>query len=575
MSPRTTPKRHLLIYVLVLITVNLGLFLPAMRGDFLWDDKYFISENPNIQSPRFLDTFMVSPFGGFSGPDENSVRMDRIMQFYRPLTSLSYWLDFKAWGLNPAAFHLTNILLHTANCVLLLLILLSLGASAGTAVMSALAFSAFPLHFENVSWISGRTDLLSFLFAALSVWVMIAFLGKKKTFYLGLSSGFYLLALLSKETAVFLPVIYFFLFIKNRFSARKIALSLLPFAAAAAVWFCLRTIASGSVGLVYSGRSAFDFFAAVGFYTEKMIFPFLLSLTVNPVPVFRNGLYIAFGAVLTAGFLLFLFLVLKKREKADPFFLIFLAYFLLLLPSAAAIFSAGTISLLAWRFLYFPSAVFTAGLVLIVFTALKPRAVSTAVVAGLVVFYGSQVYPKNQLYGNEEKAFWLGIKDIDREDVLARFNIGIKGLAQDENKSLAVLNQLLEDRSQPIYPLLRVRIFEELAAYYTSVRRFDRAENYFNELLRSQSSHSLVFYFNYSYFLALTGKIPEGEKIIQEILKSFPQNHHVLTKTARFYLLIKDYPRAAEFYSKDYRLYRYRQSLLLFRQLQPLLKKEG
>jgi tetratricopeptide (TPR) repeat protein len=575
MSPRTTPKTHFLIYVLVLITVNLGLFLPAMRGDFIWDDKYFISENPNIQSPHFLGTFLVSPFGGFSGPDENSVRMDRIMQFYRPLTSLSYWLDFKTWGLNPAAFHLTNILLHTANAVLLLLILLSLDISAGPAFMSALAFSAFPLHFENVSWISGRTDLLSFLFAALSAWLMIAFLDKKKSLYLGLSSGFYLLALLSKETAVFLPVIYFFLFLKKGFSARKITLSLLPFAAAAAVWLCLRTIASGSVGLAYSGRSVFDFFAAVGFYTVKMIFPFLQSVTVNPLPVFRNVLYVVAGAVLTAGFLFFLFPAFKKREKADPLFLAFLAYFLLLLPSAAAIFSAGTISLLAWRFLYLPSAVFTAGLVLIVFKALKPRAVPIALVAGVVLFYGSQVYPKNQLYGNEETAFWLGIKDIDREDVLARLNIGIKGLAQDEEKSLAVLNQLLEDRTQPIYPLLRVRILEELAAYYTSVRRFDRAENYFNELLRDQSSHSLVFYFNYSYFLALTGKIQEGENIIQEILKSFPQNHHVLTKAARFYLLIKDYPRAAEFYSRDYSLFRYRQSLVLLRQLQPLLKKEN
>ncbi len=92
MSPLNFPRRHLFIYVLILLTVNLAVFLPSMRGDFLWDDKYFISENPNIQSPNFLETFLVSPFGGFSGLDENSARMDRIMQFYRPLTSLSYWL---------------------------------------------------------------------------------------------------------------------------------------------------------------------------------------------------------------------------------------------------------------------------------------------------------------------------------------------------------------------------------------------------------------------------------------------------------------------------------------------------
>lgn len=123
--------------------------------------------------------------------------------------------------------------------------------------------------------------------------------------------------------------------------------------------------------------------------------------------------------------------------------------------------------------------------------------------------------------------------------------------------------------------MLQVRIHEELAAYYTVVNRFDRAEYYFNELFKIQSSHSLLFYFNYAYFLALTGKIPEGEKIIKEIFKWFPQNHYVLTKAAKFYLIIKDYAKAAEFYSRDYSLFRTKQSLALLQELQPLLKKSS
>jgi len=573
MNPLNFPVKHLFIYVLVLLTINLAVFLPSMRGDFLWDDKYFISENPNIQSPNFLKTFLVSPFGGFSGLDENSAWMDRIMQFYRPLTSLSYWVDFKVWGLNPAAFHLTNILLHIANSVLLFFILLSLEISVAPAFLSALLFSVFPLHFENVAWISGRTDLLSFLFAVLSVWFFIKFLDRRRGAYLGFSSLCFFLSLLSKENAILLPVVYGLVFLRKGLSTKRAFLLILPYAGALAVWFVLRRIASGPGGLEYSGRTLSDFLAAFGFYTAKIVFPFRLSVTINPVPVFKNIFYQIGGALLLAFFLVSLFQSVNKKTKGASAFLAFSSYPLFVLPSVVAIFFASTISLLAWRFLYLASAVFLASLAVVLFKALRPKAAPLFFLIPILLLFGSEIYPKNELYGKEEMVFWQSIKNIDREDVLARSNIGIKGLSQDEEKSLAILNRLLEDREQPLYPMLRVRIYEELAAYYTGVKKFDRAEYYFNEIFKIQSSHSLVFYFNYAYFLALTGKAPEGEKIIKEILKLFPQNHFVLTRAAKFFLLIKDYAQAAEFYSKDYSLFRNKQSLVLLQEIESLLKK--
>jgi hypothetical protein len=122
-----------------------------MSGDFVWDDKDFISENPSLLGSRFLRDFWRSPFGGFSGTDERGESFDRGRQFFRPLTSLSYWLDFKLWGLNSAAFHLTNILLQVINSVLLLFILLWAGSGRAPALAGAMLFSVFPLHFENVA----------------------------------------------------------------------------------------------------------------------------------------------------------------------------------------------------------------------------------------------------------------------------------------------------------------------------------------------------------------------------------------------------------------------------------------
>ena len=201
--------RLTIIFILVYLAAILFIFLPAMEGDFLWDDKLFISENPNILGRTFLKSFLISPFGGNVGLDENSVLLNRIMQFYRPMTSLSYWLDFKVWWLNPAGFHLTNILIHLLNTILLYIILLQLGVRRIPAFMSGLLFALFPLHFENVSWITGRTDLLSFFFVALSVLLFISYFKKEKYLSLLVSSVFLLLALLSKENSLMIIVIYF------------------------------------------------------------------------------------------------------------------------------------------------------------------------------------------------------------------------------------------------------------------------------------------------------------------------------------------------------------------------------
>jgi hypothetical protein len=55
------------IFILAYFAAILFIFLPAMEGDFLWDDKLFISENPNILGNTFLRSFLISPFGGHTG----------------------------------------------------------------------------------------------------------------------------------------------------------------------------------------------------------------------------------------------------------------------------------------------------------------------------------------------------------------------------------------------------------------------------------------------------------------------------------------------------------------------------
>jgi len=561
------------VFVFVLIAVNLAVFLPSMQGDFIWDDRFFVSENPNLLGPHFLQRFLTSPFGGYSGLDENSVQLDRAIQFYRPLTSLSYWIDLKIWGLNPAGFHLTNILIQILNCILLYFVVSSLGAGKPTALLSALLFSVFPLHFENVSWISGRTDLLSFLFAMLSILFFAKFFKKYRKSFLLWSSFFYLCSLLAKETNLFLPAIYFLVLYQKEPKIKEAFRWASPFLAGLLIWFVLRRIALGTTSIGYSGRTVPDFLAAIGFYTFKIVFPFDLSVTVEAYHIFKQVAFQFLGGLMTLAFILSTALILKKSTKLRPATFLIFSFYVLLLPSAAVIFSSWTISLMAWRFLYLLSALFVAALVYLALTKINWKTAAIGGLGILAVFYALEIYPKNRLYGHNETDFWMGIKDVGREDIIARSNIGIKYLDRDEGKSLEILHAILAEKDHPLHRMWEIRIYEELAEYYTFKRDFAKAEEYFNFLFKLQRYQSQHCYFNYADFLALTGKVQEGERIVQEMITMFPSNHMVLNYAVRFYLLVKDYPKAVEYVKKDSALFPNKKTLRLLKEIEELEKK--
>jgi tetratricopeptide (TPR) repeat protein len=554
------------IYLLLLVAVNLALFLPSMSGDFLWDDKYFISENPNIQGSGFLRTFLFSPFGGFSGTDEDSVRQDRSMLFYRPLVSLSYWLDFRVWGLNPAAFHLTNILIHTINVILFLYILIALSLSPRSAFLGAFLFSVYPLHFENVSWISGRTDLLAFLFAGLSILFFIRHLMKPSRLNLLVSGAAYFLGLLCKENVVLLPLLFLFFLHKREGQAGQAAgvfSRLWPHALALLGWFVLRWNALGAAAIGKTGSAAPGFLAAIGFYSWRMIFPFRLSLTVDSQPVMQSLVFRVLGAVLVAGFALSLWQAGRRSLLRGWPFWSFLGYGLFLLPSVLVIFSSSALSLMAWRFLYLPSAVLIGALVYLLGDRLKLKALAVGGAVILALLYAAEIYPKNALFGKEETRFWLSIKSPDHEDVIARFNIAVKILPTNEKEALRLFDVILSQTGRPSYQYWKTSIFEELGVYYAFRKDFTKAERYFHELFGMAPRPSLRLRFNYAYYLAFAGRREEGEEVVWETLREFPQSHFALTQAAKFYVIVQDYGKAADLYAADFSLFRTRQSRLL------------
>ena len=166
-------------------------YLPAMLwGGFVWDDFIW------YQSEAVLEWSGLGAI--WSWP--SSIERER---HYWPLTYTTFWLEHKIWGLEPAGYHIVNVLLHLLNTLLLWRLLLRLAVPG--AWMVAAVFAAHPLHVESVAWIFERKDVLSGLFYLTAVLVWLRFLEQPRPWRYGLALLLFVAGLLSKSVVVTLP----------------------------------------------------------------------------------------------------------------------------------------------------------------------------------------------------------------------------------------------------------------------------------------------------------------------------------------------------------------------------------
>jgi protein O-mannosyl-transferase len=214
----SAPRRWIVFFVVpaVLALTTFIVFLPALKAGFVnWDDDINFLDNANYRGlgPAQLQ-WMFTTF---------------LMGHYIPFTWMTFGLDYVVWGMNPAGYHLTNILLHAANAVLFYFIalhLLRLSVPASPAdgpstpilgsAFATLLFAVHPLRAESVAWVTERRDVLSGFFYLAAVLTYLQYCGvpdrqagrtRNAPGWYWASLGFFALALLSKSMAMTLPAI--------------------------------------------------------------------------------------------------------------------------------------------------------------------------------------------------------------------------------------------------------------------------------------------------------------------------------------------------------------------------------
>ena len=396
---------------LAFLAICLLVYFNSLSAGFLYDDKFFIVQNPYIKSLKFMPNLLKMDIFHFAPTASN---------YYRPLQMLSYSLDYFFWKLDPFGYHLGNILIHSLNSFLLFFLLRLLLKDKVLALLTAVFFCVHPIHIGVVGVVGGRSNILEMMFMLLSLIALGRFyLSKEKTSYAA-SLFLFILGIFSREGALILPFFMFLCAVYSGVDKKKIYLSLLPFFIICALYLFLRSQFMPSDKLSLMGavslKKAGLFFYLCHDYLKQLVLPYGLRARIVP----RSAILIA---AMIPVFLLYWLLIKMffKRNKiiifASFYYLIALLPLLNLsdnLPGFGPILSepyvyiasAGFFMILAWALLQY---------------CRRPLAWVCAVL--IILFYGSLTFINNINY-KDEFTFYSYLLKVDPGNNLARINLG-------------------------------------------------------------------------------------------------------------------------------------------------------
>lgn len=354
----SSSRLHLAI-ALALFLGTLALFAQSVGFDFIhFDDRRYVTENPWVARGLTRETLRWA-FTTF------------YFSNWHPLTWLSYMLDFELYGLEPAGFHVTNVLLHAANVTLVYRVLRRASGRTWPSVLTAALFACHPLHVEVVAWIGQRKELLGAFFGLLAIDAYVSWVQRGGGWRYALVAVWMGLALMAKPMWVSLPVLLLLLDVwplsrlrvapsaapRSGGAALRVRLiEKLPLAALSLTSSALTVIAqglameaSGSVGLQARVANAA---VAYGAYLEKTLWPAELSV-LYPHPYLPGGTPLAAGEIAASAVLLVGISAIAIAARSRPYLLVGWLWFVASLVPVIGIVQVGW-QAMADRYTYVP-----------------------------------------------------------------------------------------------------------------------------------------------------------------------------------------------------------------------------
>ena len=193
-APSLTGARLNIAFCILLAVATIAFYSPVLGHPFIvLDDREYVTANPHIRSLGW-DTIKWA----FTAMDAAN---------WHPLTWLSHALDYKLFALNPTGHHLTSLLIHVCNVVLLFLGLTWITKRTGPSLLVAALFALHPINVESVAWVAERKNVLSTFFFLLTLAAYAWYAQKPDWRRYLLTTAAFAAALLAKPMAVTLPFV--------------------------------------------------------------------------------------------------------------------------------------------------------------------------------------------------------------------------------------------------------------------------------------------------------------------------------------------------------------------------------
>jgi len=365
----TPPMRLELYFSLIVATIGFLLYFNTIFNDYALDDRAVIQENKFTQQgiagiPTLLTTFY---WAGFWGDNAG---------LYRPLSMVTFAIEWQFFPNNPHVGHITNILLYALTGFLLFRMLRRMMPKHNILLpfIISLLFIAHPIHTEVVANIKSRDEILCLLFFILAIDNLLQYADSGRKSKLATAVGSYFLCLFAKESGMaFILIFPLILWFFRDFNVKKIVGKTWPFAATVAIYFIIRTLVLGTnvTGKAYTyldnslvaapdlmTRLATAFYM-LGKYLKLLLIPYPLSYdySFQAIPFYTWGDFQAFLPLLIYA-AIFIYAVRCFMRNDKSIFAFGILFYLLSLAVVANVFILIGATM-ADRFLYIPSLGFS------------------------------------------------------------------------------------------------------------------------------------------------------------------------------------------------------------------------
>ncbi len=406
-----------LIWMAGIAIISFIAYYPALQGHFTnWDDMVYVGTNPYIQS--------------LSAKNIAAIFSENYMGNYHPLAMLSLAIDYQFNKFDPFVFHLTNLLIHIFNSILVLLVIKKISGKFYIAAVAALLFGVHALHVESVAWISERKDVLYTFFYLLSLYFYACHVREKGLKWYWISLVFFGLSCLSKGQAVSLAITLFLvdIFMNRTWKEGKILAEKVPFLVLALIFGIIavraQTGADATIMANFPVQQRFAF-ASYGLvmYILKLILPFSLS-AYYPYPIIGQSgevpiLY--WLCLLPAAAIVVVWILSWKRSKPAffglGFFLVNIFLLLQLLPVGKAI--------MADRYAYIPSIgfFFLAGHYLTERKYIRKATVAWVIVGVYALMLTVMTFQRSKVWYSSD-TLWTDVIEKNSQVPVAWYNRG-------------------------------------------------------------------------------------------------------------------------------------------------------